>query len=316
MTLIAILGDEADARDHQGTDKPPEDDDGLLLRRALERRGMTARRVSWRSLGTNWDQYDAAIVATLGGCVEDSESFLAVLAGIEANGCGLINSLQTILWNANPNSCADLTASGVEIVPSQSVMALASDVCARLTDDSESHGLLVRQNSIVGIEGCSFLPNRAEQPDPVESADDLTGLWLQSAPRALFEEGLWTFVFVQDELVHTALRLVRPDPGTRLAFSPATHPTEPDLADLECAARVVASVPVRSAYTRVDMVRQFDGQLSLLDLDLIAPQMFLAETEDGADRLAAAVETFLQARPGDWNDPVRSPAPERDTAPA
>lgn len=77
----------------------------------------------------------------------------------------------------------------------------------------------------------------------------------------------------------------------------STSPTEATAAQLAAAAAVFEAAPFDSAdllYARVDLVPSPDGIPLLLELELVEPSLFMAESFGAAQRFATAIATIAR----------------------
>ena len=64
---------------------------------------------------------------------------------------------------------------------------------------------------------------------------------------------------------------------------------DPPEGSIELALAALAAAPARTTYGRVDIVVGNDGELLVIELELIEPALFMAEAPDSRPRFAAAV---------------------------
>lgn len=57
----------------------------------------------------------------------------------------------------------------------------------------------------------------------------------------------------------------------------------------------MAAVPFDVLYARVDMVRDNHGQLAIMELEMIEPELFFRFQAEAATKLAAGIARRLQA---------------------
>jgi hypothetical protein len=82
--------------------------------------------------------------------------------------------------------------------------------------------------------------------------------------------------------------------GGRWAGLPEGTPVEADADEREAAARVLAACPFRDLlYARVDLVRDGSGRPLLLELELVEPTLFVADSPAGLERLVEALRRRL-----------------------
>jgi glutathione synthase/RimK-type ligase-like ATP-grasp enzyme len=70
-------------------------------------------------------------------------------------------------------------------------------------------------------------------------------------------------------------------------------PCEPPASAIDLANAALAAAPAKATYARVDMVRGNDGELAIIELELIEPALWLQHAPDGGESFAAAVRSSL-----------------------
>ena len=73
------------------------------------------------------------------------------------------------------------------------------------------------------------------------------------------------------------------------------HPHEPSIAQIEFAQRVIAACQPAPAYGRVDLVRDNHGNLAVMELELIEPELWLRNHPPAATAFADAIAKIVLA---------------------
>ncbi len=55
----------------------------------------------------------------------------------------------------------------------------------------------------------------------------------------------------------------------------------------------LAAAPAKASYARVDMIRDQDGRLAIIELELIEPALWLQHAPDGGESFASAIKAAL-----------------------
>jgi glutathione synthase/RimK-type ligase-like ATP-grasp enzyme len=220
--------------------------------------------------------------------VERPEDFTRWLDGLDAAGGTVHNATELVRWNLHKSYLVDLAARGVSTVPTlvlargrpvtlgalpwaDVVIKPAVGASARLTvhtgrvspTDAQHHldQLLAAEDVVVQ----PFLPSIADHGEisVIVVAGDVTHA-VQKRPA----HGDWR---VQHELGGTV---------TPIAVTP----------ELRAAAMAtIAALDPAPTYARVDLVRDRDGRLLLIEVELIEPELWFDLAPRAATRLAAAV---------------------------
>ena len=62
---------------------------------------------------------------------------------------------------------------------------------------------------------------------------------------------------------------------------------------IELAHAALAAAPAEAVYARVDMVRDNDGELAIIELELIEPSLWLQHSQDGGASFVSAIRAAL-----------------------
>lgn len=228
-------------------------------------------------LGTAWDY------------TEEPVAFLQRLSALEAAGVQVCNPAAMVEWNADKYYLAELAASGAPSIPTIWHDApTGRDVCAAM-DSLECDRIVVKRRVGAGAIGQSSFC----QGDPA-----LEG-WTMDQPALLQPflpsiqtDGEYSFIFVDGAFSHALVkRAAAGDYRIQSLYGGTEHAITPDTADRRAAEAVMEMLPFAASplYARVDMVRGLDGQLALMEAELIEPYLYPLQDAQFGKRLADAV---------------------------
>src|SRR5215207_5748425 len=268
--------------------------DDRLLSDALEARGARVVPVVWSDPAARWTDYAAVVVRSCWDYFLRSAEFLEWVSRLESEGVRVLNEPRVLRWNAEKTYLRDLETRGVPVIPTRWIDAGAP---ASLRDIRHGTGwseLVVKPT----ISGGAYQTWRASPGD--EAADDArlgamtagVSVMVQPLVEVVAEEGEWSLVFFDGAFSHAVLK--RPQSGdfrVQIEHGGTFEPVSPPSAMVEQAAVALRAAPSSDApplYARVDGCL-VDGELLLMELELIEPVLFLATNEGAADRLADTV---------------------------
>jgi glutathione synthase/RimK-type ligase-like ATP-grasp enzyme len=260
------------------------EDDRLLIE-ALRRRGVEAQSVAWPD-DVDWTRFDLAVVRSTWDYVDRLPEFLDALARVESSGCRVRNPLDAVRWNSDKRYLDELARRGAPVVPVIRSTPSDPDAAVRAVAAAGWDELVAKPSVGVGGSGVTRLP-AAGLSEFLSSARD--EMLVQPFAPAVLDEGEYSFAVIGGEVSH-ALRK-RPAAGDFRAhgiYGGTVAPHAPTPSDLAEVRELVALLPFDLDYARVDVVR-FEGRLSVLELELIEPMLYLASAPGSADRLAAAI---------------------------
>ena len=262
------------------------DDDRRLLA-AFAERGVDAEPVVWSRPDIDWDAYDAAVLRSTWDYVDHLGEFLDVTATIDRSPCMLLNPVEAVHWNADKHYLDDLQRIGVPIVPLvRGTPAAASRLLATVAD-AGWHELVLKP--AIGVGGSGVVrTDAAGLADVLGALAPGTEVMVQPFADAIADEGELSYAFFGGSPSH-ALRK-RPAAGDFRAhgiYGGTVERTDPDPADIAAVAAMLDRLPFDLLYARFDVVR-FEGRLSVLELELIEPMLYLDRAPGSAGRLADA----------------------------
>lgn len=273
-----------------------QDHDSHLVREALIRRGVDARLVSWHEQ-TRWRGFDMAVLRSPWDLfVFHPEDLLPWVAHV-AEQTTVLNPPSVIEQVLDKRYLRRLQASGVPIVPTvfvdvgdPAVFPAAEFVVKPVTSGASRDTARYRPeqtDAALAHIDCLHRAGRAAMVQPYIPSVDVVG-----------ERSL---VFVNGIFHHAIIKQAALAPGTSYEDSHPLHPSpqayEPSEGEVAVARTALETFgpaePMLSA--RVDMVLDAQDAPLLLELELVAPVLFLPHSDGAVERFADAICLRLQA---------------------
>jgi hypothetical protein len=194
----------------------------------------------------------------------------------------LLNAPALLRWNTRKTYLRDLEARGVAIVPS--IFSDADDGSVARAFEAFGCDELVVKPQVSGGSHKTVRVRRGEAVAPLADAI------LQPFLPAVGEEGELSLLFVGGSFSH-AVRKVAASGEFRIQpqFGGVFTRFEPMAEQLAQAERMIAALPARALYARVDLLRLGDDSLALMEVEVIEPDLYPHLAPELPDRLAAAV---------------------------
>ncbi len=289
---------------------------------ALKDAGASVSLFTW----SHWDEdpqlsalksADAVIIRTCWDYQFHQDSFQAFMGACAQQRIRLWNPPGLVQWNLDKRYLKALAAAGVPIVPTVWLEAadlttqddLPGQIRQRLREQGWTQAVIKPIVSASGTFTTRFKPDVAE----AEMDATLKALWPQAQESGLMlqpflsqvcDEGEWTFVYFAAATAHEGFShavLKKPESGefrVQTHFGGQNHAVaQVDAALRAQADKVMAGLAVcrseRWLYARVDGV-VVDGQLQLMELEVIEPHLFFECDEVSAGRYVQAVARILQ----------------------
>jgi hypothetical protein len=279
---------------------PPGFEDDERLADALAGLGAEVESASWDDPGVDWRSFEAVVIRSTWDYAPRRDKFVA---WAESVGSRLHNAPELIRWNSDKRYLGDLARAGVAVVettfvePGEAPPPLVGEVVVKPTvsagaKDSGRFSARTYDDALALVDRI-HASGRTVMLQPYMSAVDTAG---ETA-----------VVFLDGEPSHVLRKraVLRPDEVAPVretdAIGAAEAMYDPELvtageatdAEFELGRRVIEHVAERFGYVplyaRVDMVAGPDGAPTLMELEVIEPNLYLDRAPGAAERVAAAI---------------------------
>jgi len=273
-------------------------DDALLVA-PLAERGVRVVPAIWNDDSIDWSAFDAVVIRSCWEYYTEEERFFAWLDQLDAAGVPVWNSTATVRWNARKTYLQELAERGVRTIPSEHVPRGATTSLADIRARTGWGELVVKPVVSGGAFETWRVPAQSTDEDERRFAEFIAARDTIVQPfLPEIANGEWAFVFFQGELSH-ALRK-RPVPGdfrVQPQYGGITTKETPAPELVAQAAAMLEAVPegIERAplYARVDAC-EVNGELLLMELEIIEPQLFFKCDPHAPARFADAVVRALR----------------------
>lgn len=271
-------------------------DDDRLAAEELRGRGVEVEAVLWDSAEVRWEEFDAIVLRSCWEYHLRTREFLDWVASMERRALPLWNPAGVVRGNADKHYLKRLAAEGVRV---------AETVWLEPGEDFDLASILGRQGwtSAVVKPAVSMSAYRTWVTTPARAAGDerevremlaRSAVLVQRFVPEVTTRGEWSFVFFMKEYSHAVLKMPKAgDFRVQRDFGGWWADAPPPRGLVEQARRIVEGVEGPLLYARVDGV-ETDGRLTLMELELIDPVLFLGRDAAAAGRFADAIETLAR----------------------
>lgn len=215
--------------------------------------------------------------------------WLALLERLERSGRAVANDAPLLRWNSDKSYLAELSRAGVATVPGIAVERLDEAALDRAREQFGCDELVVKPPVSASAYGTHRIARGTPFPEQVRGWRMLVQPWLE----AITATGEYSLIYFDDRFSHAVSKVpqagefrVQPEYGGIIARC------DPPAGSLELARAALDAAPGRSRYARVDIVVGNDGNLQIIELELIEPALFLAEAPKAGELFA---RTLLSA---------------------
>jgi glutathione synthase/RimK-type ligase-like ATP-grasp enzyme len=272
--------------------------DGQLLE-PLGALGFIAEPVIWSDPEIAWSRYAAVVIRSCWDYHHRLNEFLAWIGGLETARVPLINGPGLIRWNASKTYLIALGTRGVPIPPTTVVHRNATDEEAGAAIAALPSTTLVIKPAVSATAYETWRASYPLQPADTVRLRALAArgdVIVQTFVEEIASSGELSLVFFGGAYSHAARKMPRQgdfrvqlDHGGLLEIENAPAGV---IRQAEAILRHAPSVPT---YARVDGV-VVGGVFTLMELELIEPELYLSQASAAATRFAAAIAGAITRR--------------------
>lgn len=272
-------------------------EDDRPLHQALQKAGWPVDIAVWDDPDVPWSTYRAVILRSTWDYHLRPAEFRSWLHACEEAGIRLWNPPGLMQWNLHKAYLQELANNGLPTVPTEFLRCGQSCDLERLLDARGWSDAVVKP-AISATAHQTFRTSSAtakiDNPrleSYLASADFIVQPFVPEIESA----GEISFLFFGGRYSHAVLKKARQgDFRVQSDFGGSATLITPDARLLAQAHRIAEAIPEPWLYARIDVVN-CGGQLVVMEVELIEPQLFLLLFEEAASNLVAALERCLVA---------------------
>lgn len=278
-------------------EKPGLQPSDLLLAAALDARGVKAAPHPWNGPFAPFASADLVVVRSTWDYVPVADRFAGWIERLEAEAQAVANAPRLMRWNLHKTYLLDLAARGAPLPPTEIAEPGAEAIGAAMARLGVNEAV-VKPVIGGGAHGLS-IARRSDPASLTNAAAKVAGMALvQPLIPEIRTVGETSLVYFAGEFSHAVVK--RPKPGSILVQEErggSTEPTRAPLTAIDEGRRILALLPEKPLYARVDVVlrdaARLDGALWLMEVEVIEPELFLIHDRGAAGRLADALVRVL-----------------------
>ncbi|WP_192823376.1 RimK family alpha-L-glutamate ligase [Rufibacter sp. LB8] len=270
-------------------------EDGVLTS-YLTSKGLDITPEVWDDPNVNWQQYDLALFKSPWDYFDKFDQFQAWLEKMENVGLRTLNPISTVKWNADKHYLLEIQESGLPIVPT-ALLKRGQVVDLEQFYTKFNTDKIIIKPTVSGGAKNTFIVKHAQQQEVLTKLQELLvseDYLAQPFMPQIQEEGEWSFLFFNGNYSHTVLKSAKAgDFRVQHFFGGTIHPQEAPVHLLPQAQKLIDLFAQGCLYARVDGI-DVDGELQLMELELIEPFLFLHTHEPALENYYQALVTLMQ----------------------
>ena len=257
---------------------------------ALRSAGFAVSARPWTAPG-DLDPFDAVLPLVVWGYHERYVEWRGLLDRLEQEGRRCINPVSVLRWNSDKSYLAELDARGVATVHTLAVDALDEHGLRQARDRFGCERLVVKPPVSASATGTFLLAPGEPVPDEVAGRRMLVQPFMAS----IASQGEYSVMLFAGQFSHAIVKTPKTGDFRVQPHLGGTEQPCPPPADAEALARAALAVaPAEAVYARVDMVADDDGQLRIMELELIEPALGLQHAPDKGAGFSSAVRAAIE----------------------
>jgi hypothetical protein len=282
---IAILTpDPADeAFDSRWRDVLEEDAAPLL------RAGLTVEGRSWAD-SAGFADFDLILPLLTWGYHRAGPGWPAAVRDWEKSGVRLENPASVLCWNADKLYLGRLAARGAPVVPTRYVERVDEAALGEAAAAFGTDALIAKPQ----ISASAWQTIRWSPGAPLDGGPDGAAMIQPFLPDIL-DEGEISLIYIAGAFSHAIRK--RPQPGdfrVQPEYDGIITPHRPAPDEIAAAEAILAAVEEELLYARIDVARDPAGQVLLMELELVEPDLYFQHDPRGGAAFADAVLRSLR----------------------
>ena len=265
---------------------PEPDHDEPLLLAGLAAAGIEAKVLAWDDPDAPFADHDLIVLRSTWNYHQRVDDFVAWVERVSVTN-RVLNPARIVAWNARKTYLSELAERGVDIVPTEFVLRGTNRRLDAIVRERGWDEVVVKPVVSAGsfrterFSGATATAGQAFLEALVGERDAMVQRWMPSVETY----GERSLVWIDGTITHA----IRKTPRFSGAFEQVSG--EIPIADDERAFAVRALAPFAGEllYARVDMVRDGEGTLRVMELELIEPSLFLEQSPRALDLFVAAI---------------------------
>ncbi len=264
---------------------------------ALRQKGLKVGKKSWSDKDFDWSSTRSAIFRTTWDYFDRFDEFSPWLEAT-AKKTHFINPAEIIRWSMDKRYLLDLQQRGINSVATHILpKGEAVDLEQQLANLGWTQGIL--KPVISGAARHTYRVNQGDTASVQAKLDALINdedFMLQPFQHNICEQGELSLMVMGGKVTHAVQKVAKAgDFRVQDDHGGMVYPYTPDAEEIAFAEAAIQACDPQPLYGRVDMIRDNDGNLAIMELELIEPELFFRFHRPAAFALADAISHYLQS---------------------
>ncbi|WP_420387841.1 ATP-grasp domain-containing protein [Roseivirga sp.] len=265
-------------------------EDGLVVE-ALKAKGYRVGRKSWSDPDFDWSHTRAIVFRTTWDYFDRYEEWKNWLESV-SQVTEMINPYELIRWNMDKHYLSDLQEKGINIPETHYVeIGVTTTLTALFAQKGWTECIL--KPCISGAARHTYridLSNIHEHEATFQQLILEEAMMLQPFQKNVVEKGEISLMVMGGQFTHAVLKIAKPgDFRVQDDFGGTVHEYEPTAEEIAFAEKAVAACSPQPFYARVDIIRDNQENLAVIEMELIEPELWFRLKPEAAEVLARSI---------------------------
>lgn len=269
----------------------------LLVKQALESRGLRVSRTNWDNPDFNWSKTRYIIFRTTWDYFNRFAEFSEWLKRVSTQ-TKLINPLNTIHWSLDKHYLHDLEIKGIQIPQTIFIEPGEKRNLAEIAKNTGWQEIVIKP-AISGAARHTYRLNEnniKEHEAVFRELIQSESMLLQEFQKNILTKGEVAFMLFGGRYSHAVLKKAKQgDYRVQDDFGGSVHDYTPTVEEIIFAEKAVAACESVPVYARVDVIWDNENKLCVSELELIEPELWFRKSSKAAELFAEEVARFIEA---------------------
>ncbi len=269
----------------------------LLVKQALESRGLRVARTNWDNPDFNWNNTRYIIFRTTWDYFNRFAEFSEWLKRVSTQ-TKLINPLNTIHWSLDKHYLRDLEIKGIQIPQTIFIEPGEKRNLAEIAKNTGWQELVIKP-AISGAARHTYRLNENNIKEHEAIFRELIqseAMLLQEFQNNILTKGEVAFMLFGGRYSHAVLKKAKQgDYRVQDDFGGSVLDYNPNVEEIKFAEKAVAACEPVPVYARVDVIWDNENKLCVSELELIEPELWFRKSSKAAELFAEEVARFIEA---------------------
>ena len=265
-----------------------------LLQSALENHGLKVGRKSWSDPKFDWSKTKQVIFRSTWDYfdrIEDWQDWLKRTNEVTH----MINPFPLIEWNMDKHYLADLRQKGINIPDTAYLEKGSKRTLTEIFDQKGWHTCMLKPC----ISAAARLTFKIDRENLLEHEEIFQrhirheAFMLQPFQTNITKLGEVSFMVMGGQFTHAVLKRAKAgDFRVQDDFGGTVHPYHASEEEIAFAEKAIAACEPKPLYARVDVFRDNNGELAVIELEMIEPELWFRMKPEAAEVLAKAIVDY------------------------